>query len=114
LQRMTRQIVARFDHEFDLLVTPTMSIEPPTVGLLSSVHAGAGGPVGEIVAMAAFTAIFNITGLPAISVPLHQAASGLPVGVQIVAGPWHEARLIRVASYLEQAAPWSARYPRFS
>ena len=34
LQRMTRQIVGRFDHEFDLLVTPTMSIEPPAVGLL--------------------------------------------------------------------------------
>jgi len=114
LQRMTRQIVARFDHEFDLLVTPTMSIEPPAVGLLSSVHAGAGGPVAEIVAMAAFTAIFNITGLPAISLPLHQAASGLPVGVQIVAGPWHEARLIRVASYFEQVDPWSARYPRFN
>jgi amidase len=64
-----------------------------------------------VMAMAAFTAIFNITGQPAISVPLHQAASGLPVGVQIVAGPWREARLIRVASYLEEADPWSGRRP---
>ena len=111
LQRMARQIVARFDTEFDLLVTPTMSIEPPPVGLLDAVHAGAGAPVGEIVAMAAFTAIFNITGQPAVSVPLHQGASGLPVGVQIVAGPWHEARLIRMASYLEEADPWSGRRP---
>ena len=111
LQRMARQIVARFDTEFDLLVTPTMCIEPPRVGLLEAVHAGAGAPVEEVMAMAAFTAIFNITGQPAISVPLHQAPSGLPVGVQIVAGPWREARLIRVASYLEEADPWSGRRP---
>ena len=108
---MARQIVARFDTEFDLLVTPTMAIEPPPVGLLEAVHAGAGAPVEEVMAMAAFTAIFNITGQPAISVPLHQAASGLPVGVQIVAGPWREAQLIRVASYLEEADPWSGRRP---
>ncbi|MGA3146416.1 MAG: amidase [Acidimicrobiales bacterium] len=111
LQRMSRKIVARFDTEFDLLVTPTMSIEPPGVGLLDAVHAGAGAPVLEVVAMAAFTAIFNITGQPAISLPLHVAASGLPVGVQIVAGPWREAQLVRVASFLEQADPWSGRHP---
>jgi amidase len=111
LQRTARQIVARFDREFDLLVTPTMAIEPPPVGLLEAVHAGAGAPVGEVMAMAAFTAIFNITGQPAISVPLHQAASGLPVGVQIVAGPGREAHLIRVASSLEEADPWSGRRP---
>ena len=101
----------RFDTEFDLLVTPTMSIEPPPVGLLEAVHAGAGGPVIEVVAMAAFTAIFNITGQPAISLPLHMAASGLPVGVQIVAGGWREAQLVRVASSLEQADPWAGRSP---
>ncbi|HEV3132612.1 MAG TPA: amidase family protein, partial [Acidimicrobiales bacterium] len=101
-----------FDDEFDLLVTPTMTVEPPKVGLLEAVHAEA-GPVMDIVAMAAFTAIFNITGQPAISLPLHVGASGLPVGVQIVAGPWREAQLLRVASQLEQADPWAHRYPRF-
>ncbi len=111
LQRISRGIVQRFDTEFDLLITPTMSIEPPPVGLLEAVHAGAGGPVLEVVAMAAFTAIFNITGQPAISLPLHMAASGLPVGVQIVAGGWREAQLVRVASSLEQADPWAGRSP---
>jgi amidase len=67
----------------------------------------------DIVAMAAFTAIFNITGQPAISLPMHVSASGLPVGVQIVAGPWREAQLVRVAAQLEQADPWAHRYPRF-
>ena len=61
--------------------------------------------------MAAFTAVFNITGQPAISLPLHVAPSGLPVGVQIVAGPWREAQLVRVASQLELADPWSDRSP---
>jgi amidase len=108
LHRLTRGVVARFDTEFDLLVTPTLTIEPPEVGLLESVHRQ-GGPVDQVVAMAAFTAVFNITGQPAISLPLHVAPSGLPVGVQIVAGPWREARLVRVASQLERADPWSVR-----
>jgi amidase len=115
LKLQTRTIVERFDRDFDLLVTPTLTIEPPEVGLLAEVHAGAGTgmPPMEIVAMAAFTAVFNITGQPAVSLPLHVAQSGLPVGVQIVAGPWREAQLIRVASQLEQADPWADRYPRF-
>ncbi len=114
LKLMTRTIVARFDHEFDLLVTPTMAIEPPEVGLLETVHAGAdtGMLPMEIVAMAAFTAVFNITGQPAVSLPLYVAPSGLPVGVQIVAGPWRESLLIRVASQLERAEPWIGRHPR--
>jgi amidase len=115
LKVMTASIVARFDAEFDLLVTPTMTIEPPKVGLLAAVHAGAGTgmPPMEIVAMAAFTAVFNITGQPAISLPLYVAPSGLPVGVQVVAGPWREAQLVRVAAQLEEADPWADRFPRF-
>jgi amidase len=110
LARYARTVVARFDDDFDLLVTPTMTIEPPKVGLLEGVHA-ASGPTTEIVAMAAFTAVFNMTGQPAVSLPLHVAASGLPVGVQVVAGPWREAQLIRTATQLESADPWSGRYP---
>jgi amidase len=111
LQRLSRTVVARFDHDFDLLVTPTMAIEPPAVGLLGSVHAQPEGPPFEVMAMAGFTAVFNITGQPAVSLPLHMASSGLPVGIQLVAGPWREAQLIRVASQLEQAAPWAGRRP---
>jgi amidase len=116
LQAMTRTIVSRFDDEFDLLVTPTMSIEPPPVGLLAVAHEGAGTgmPPMEVVAMAAFTAVFNITGQPAVSLPLHVSPSGLPVGVQIVAGPWREAQLVRVASQLEQSDPWAGRFPGFA
>jgi amidase len=68
-------------------------------------------PPIEVLSMAGFTVVFNITGQPAISLPLHTAASGLPVGVQLVAGPWEEGLLLRVAAQLEAAAPWSDRRP---
>ncbi|MEZ5255475.1 MAG: amidase family protein [Ilumatobacteraceae bacterium] len=57
------------------------------------------------------TAQFNITGQPAISLPLHWSEDGLPVGVQLVAAPWREDVLIRVASQLESATPWADRVP---
>lgn len=110
LARFARTVVARFDDEFDLVVTPTMAIEPPRAGILEAVLASA-GPTDEIVAMAAFTCLYNMTGQPAISLPLHMAPSGLPVGVQVVAGPWHEAQLLRVAAQLESAEPWAGRFP---
>ena len=88
-----------------------MAIEPPPVGLLAQVHAAPDFPPMEIVAMAAFTALFTITGQPAVSLPLHVSASGLPVGVQIVAGAFRDAQLIRVASQIEEADPWAGRFP---
>jgi len=111
LQRQSRTLLARFDDEFDLLLTPTMAIEPPAVGLLAQVHAEPDFPPMEVVSMAAFTALFNITGQPAVSLPLHVSPSGLPVGVQLVAGAFRDAQLIRVASQLETADPWAQRVP---
>ena len=54
---------------------------------------------------------FNITGQPAISLPVHQSADGLPIGVQLVAAPGREDVLIRVAAQLEAAVPWADRRP---
>jgi amidase len=56
-----------------------------------------------------------VTGLPAISVPIHHdAASGLPVGVQIVAAPWREDLLLQIARTLEETHPWKDRRPFLS
>ena len=59
----------------------------------------------------AFTALFNATGQPAISLPLHWTDDGLPVGVQLVAPFGREDLLIRVAAQLERRAPWADRTP---
>ncbi|HEY7946583.1 MAG TPA: amidase [Acidimicrobiales bacterium] len=110
LRLASRTVMARWGRDFDLLVTPTMTIEPPVAGaVLAEAHAHPEVPAATALAMVAFTAIYNITGQPAISLPLHWSNAGLPVGVQFVGGPGQESLLIRVASQLEEAAPWSER-----
>ncbi|SOE02263.1 amidase [Blastococcus haudaquaticus] len=97
---------------FDLLVTPTVGAPPPELGWFT-----AGGPEQEgrrINSFIPYTAQFNVTGQPAISLPLHWTAEGLPVGVQLVAAYGREDVLVRVAGALEQAAPWADRRPAVS
>lgn len=67
------------------------------------------GRVGPRYGLAAFTATFNATGQPAISLPLHWSPDGLPVGVQLVARFGADATLLALAAQLEQAAPWFNR-----
>ncbi|HWH43437.1 MAG TPA: amidase [Thermoleophilaceae bacterium] len=112
LQLRSRELVAPFGRDFDVLVTPTLSIEQPQVGsVLEAAHATPGEPVVPVIQMIAFTMFGNLTGLPAISLPLHWTESGLPAGAQIMGGAWDEATLIRLASALEEAAPWADRRP---
>lgn len=94
---------------FDLLVTPTVAAPPPELGWMT------GDDEGErIASFMPYTAQFNVTGQPAISLPLHWTPEGLPVGVQLVAEFGREDVLVRVASALEQAAPWGGRRPAVS
>ena len=112
LQFRSREIVAHWSRDFDVLLTPTLSIEPPPAGaVLEAVHASPSEPAIPVLQMVAFTILFNITGQPAISLPVHRTGEGLPIGAQLVAGPWDEATLIRLGSALEQAAPWADRRP---
>jgi amidase len=97
---------------FDLLVTPTVGAPPPELGWFTG-----GGPKQEgrrINSFIPYTAQFNVTGQPAISLPLHWTEEGLPVGVQLVAAYGREDVLVRVAAALEKAAPWADRRPVIS
>jgi amidase len=114
-QALSRRIVEDFLDRFDLLVTPTMACLPPPVGFWRT---GSDEPLAPLLAsypLAVFTSLFNVTGQPAISLPVHHDdASGLPVGVQLVAAPWREDVLLQVSRVLELALPWAGRRPPVS
>jgi amidase len=101
--------MAEWWNDHDLLVTPTLGAPPPELGWFTAAGPEQEGP--RIASFIPYTAQFNMTGQPAISLPLHWTPDGLPVGVQLVAAYGREDVLIRVASQLEQAAPWSDRHP---
>jgi amidase len=111
LELLSRRELVRWGRDFDMLLTPTSAILPPQAGAtLAAQHAAPDQPVMDVVASVSFTAFGNVSGLPAVSLPLHWTEEGVPVGVQLTAGPWQEASLISLAAQLEQAMPWSERH----
>ncbi|MGC0420442.1 amidase [Embleya sp. AB8] len=98
--------VTRLTGRFDVLLTPTMAVVPPMLGELDP-NRDPKGALAGMRGMAAFTNLFNVTGQPAMSVPLGRTADGLPVGVQFAARYGDEATLFRLAGQLESAAPWA-------
>jgi amidase len=89
---------------FDVLLCPTLGGPPPKIGALSGKGSGT-----LLRGLLAFTSQFNITGQPAVSLPLHWSAEGLPMGVQCVGAPFREDVLVRLAAQLEEAMPWEER-----
>jgi len=115
LELLSRQEVARWGRDFDVLLTPTSAILPPAAGsIMQAAHAAPEAPVADVVASVSFTAFGNVTGLPAVSLPLHWTNAGVPVGVQLTGAPWEESTLISLSAQLEQALPWAARQPNLS
>ena len=111
MQLWARRIAAWWSEGFDLLVTPTIPDPPPPLG---EFDAAPDAPLqgfargGHFVM---FTMPYNVTGQPAVSLPLAWSTDGLPLGVQLVAAYGREDLLLRVATQLEQARPWSGRRP---
>lgn len=131
LDRMGRQ-VGRFMERWDVLLTPTLARPPVQLGELKARGAEAKGmealarlrsgrvidwlgllePSAEkMFSFTPFTFLFNVSGNPAMNVPLHWTAGGLPIGVHFVGRYGDEATLFRLASQLERAQPWEGRRP---
>ncbi len=110
--RVTRPIGLFLD-EYDLLLTPTLARLPAPHGTLDQDGAGqdARDWLRRILEYGPFTAPFNVSGHPAISLPLGQSREGLPIGVQLVAAVGREDLLLQVAAQLEEALPWRDRQP---
>jgi amidase len=105
--------VSAFFRSYDVLVTPTAATAPPLLGYLNQNDPSldARGWLNKLFALVPFTPLFNMTGQPAISLPLGQSSAGLPIGVQLVARYGDEATLLRLAAQLEEALPWRLRHP---
>lgn len=105
--------VGRFFEDIDVLVTPTIAKRPAPHGEVDQNRAGLTAMewTRQVFAYVPFTPLFNTTGQPAISLPLHWSADGLPVGVQFVGPLGDEAGLLRLAAQLEQAKPWADKRP---
>ena len=107
-----RRALAAWWHDgFDLLLTPTLARIPFPVGSFTNDPSDPLKPSRLASEWVRFTAQFNMSGQPAISLPLARTASGLPIGVQLVAAYGREDLLLRVASQLEAAAPWKSFTP---
>ena len=102
--------VAQWWNDWDLLLTPTLAEPPVALGTFSTPDEPILGFM-RAASFVPFTAPFNVTGQPAIQLPLHWNDAGLPIGVQLVAAFGKEDLLLRVASQLEEASPWAARLP---
>ncbi|GJF04193.1 amidase [Pseudonocardia sp. D17] len=114
LQAVSRQ-VARFHEDFDVMLTPTLGLPPVPIG--SFVTEPGADPFEvrrRMWSFAPFTQLQNATGQPAVSLPLHWTADGLPVGVQAVARLGEEHILLGLAGQLEAEAPWAHRRPPIS
>jgi amidase len=126
----TRRLSTFFE-SYDLLLTPTLATPPPTIGefdlpvmlqhaadaLLKTRTASllrytkiVDDMVDQNLGWVPYTQLANLTGRPAISLPLHWTADGLPLGVQFVAPLAGESLLLKLAAQLEQAAPWADRF----
>ena len=110
LHGISREI-ARFFETYDVLLTPTLAEPPVELGVLDMMSEDLAAYTERLWRFSPFTYPFNVTGQPAMSVPLSWNEAGLPIGVHFVGRYGDEATLFRFAAQLEQAQPWAERRP---
>jgi amidase len=130
--KLTARQVGHFLEQYDVLLTPTLAWPPVVTGSLQpqgserammnvlnrlnagsllQAFAGVDALAEQVFAFMPFTPVFNVTGQPAMSVPLYWSDDGLPIGMHFVGRYGDEATLLRLAGQLEQARPWAGRIP---
>ena len=111
-QMMSRMIAGWYEAGgFDLLLTPSLGEVPPPLGTFDDSGPDPMAAIDRATLTASFAGAFNVTGQPAITLPLAESEEGLPIGIQLVAPLGREDLLIRVAAELERAHPWAERTP---
>jgi amidase len=114
LQQLTRRLLTFWD-DVDAVLTPTLALPPVPIGW--TFEETDGDPrlaFARQLLFTPFTPLVNVTGQPAVSLPLHWSKEGLPIGVQLIGRPFAEGTLVRLAAQLEQARPWAHRRPPVS
>ncbi len=107
----SRRVAGWWSDGFDLLLTPTTGEPPPPLGAFDPAPGNPLQGFARAARFAMFTSSFNVTGQPAVSLPMHWSEEGLPVGIQLVAAYGREDLLLQVAAQLEAAHPWRDRRP---
>jgi amidase len=112
-QNRTSRAVGAFFTDYDILLTPTLGQVPAPHGTFDfdSDEYTVDSWLTRIFSYGPFAMVFNVTGQPAISLPLGQSTGGLPIGVQFVAAYGREDLLLRLAARLAEAQPWQERIP---
>jgi amidase len=110
-QAWAREVVAGWRAQADVLLLPTMVGPPPRLGELAPRSSEPSDLFPRIGRQSALAWQFNVTGEPAISLPLHQDSTGMPLGVQLVGPYGADELLLSLAGQLERASPWAGRLP---
>ena len=97
--------------EVDVWLTPTLGMPPPEIGFLDGPKEDAERLERKAYELVPVTPLFNLTGQPAMSVPLYWNDAGLPIGTHFAARPGEEGTLLSLAAQLERARPWADRLP---
>jgi aspartyl-tRNA(Asn)/glutamyl-tRNA(Gln) amidotransferase subunit A len=103
VQSEIKRRLQRLFEEYDVLMLPATPIAAPPIEGNDAVESAR--------LLTRFTAPFNLTGFPAISIPCGSTSMGLPVALQMVAAPWNEARLLQAARAYERETDWGSRHP---
>jgi len=103
--------MAKFQENYDVILSPVLAKPPVLVGALSNSRSDVEAVYKERAEFMPFTGIYNMTGQPSMSVPLYWTKDGLPIGLMFSARFGDEAVLFRLAAQLEKVRPWASRLP---